>query len=188
MNLISNPKLFRPSHLPYRKTARIVVVNPERLILIGEAKGYEGIWKLPGGGLEEGETHRQAAYRELWEETGLRQVKLQKQFAGPYTCHYPLSSRAHPEFRGQKSRWFLAPIDVPEPEVAPSREFKSLRWATAAEVIALSHNDRSGTLLTQQNQDISRKALIKFGLLPALLLAEIVDLPPAPGQSRDLSL
>ncbi len=37
----------------------------------GYAQNYEGHWTLPGGGLDHGEAPRDAAVRELFEETGL---------------------------------------------------------------------------------------------------------------------
>jgi 8-oxo-dGTP pyrophosphatase MutT (NUDIX family) len=67
--------------LPKRPTARLFVLDPEnRLLLIRYRttppvappyEGVESIWFTPGGGLEPGETAREAAARELMEETGL---------------------------------------------------------------------------------------------------------------------
>lgn len=67
--------------LPKRPTARLFVFDPEnRLLLIRYrttppvAPPYvdvPSIWFTPGGGLEPGETAREAAARELMEETGL---------------------------------------------------------------------------------------------------------------------
>lgn len=37
-----------------------------------QAPRYPGVWGLPGGGVEPGETFAEAAERELWEETSLR--------------------------------------------------------------------------------------------------------------------
>ncbi|MGW7537809.1 NUDIX domain-containing protein [Amycolatopsis sp. NPDC054798] len=41
-----------------------------------DADAYPGYWALPGGGLDPGETFRQAAVRELAEETGLKIADL----------------------------------------------------------------------------------------------------------------
>jgi ADP-ribose pyrophosphatase YjhB (NUDIX family) len=67
--------------LPKRPTARLFVIDPTgRLLLIRYrttppvAAPYahlRSIWFTPGGGLEPGETPREAAARELLEETGL---------------------------------------------------------------------------------------------------------------------
>jgi 8-oxo-dGTP pyrophosphatase MutT (NUDIX family) len=67
--------------LPKRPTARLFVFDPSnRLLLIRYrttppvAAPYahiRSIWFTPGGGLEPGETAREAAARELMEETGL---------------------------------------------------------------------------------------------------------------------
>jgi len=60
-----------------RDAARVLVIDDsERILLIrGRDPSRPEIgtwWYAPGGGLEPGESHREAAARELWEETGLR--------------------------------------------------------------------------------------------------------------------
>jgi 8-oxo-dGTP pyrophosphatase MutT (NUDIX family) len=67
--------------LPERPTARLFLFDPRnRLLLIRYRttppvapphSHLESIWFTPGGGLEPGETAREAASRELLEETGL---------------------------------------------------------------------------------------------------------------------
>ncbi|GAA0454369.1 NUDIX hydrolase [Streptomyces olivaceiscleroticus] len=54
-------------------TADIVVVTPDRRVLLIERSHapYEGHWALPGGHVDAGETSRDAAARELAEETGV---------------------------------------------------------------------------------------------------------------------
>ena len=60
-----------------RPAARVLIVNPDGRTLVfrgidptDEARG--SWWFTPGGGVETGETLKQAAAREVFEETGLR--------------------------------------------------------------------------------------------------------------------
>jgi 8-oxo-dGTP diphosphatase len=55
--------------------ASLVVVRFEGAVLM-VFNGWRGEWELPGGMREPGETARQAAVRELAEETGIRSVDL----------------------------------------------------------------------------------------------------------------
>jgi mutator protein MutT len=57
--------------------ASVALVDRDRVLLIQRArKPYLGMWSLPGGRLEPGETAEQAAERELMEELGLRVWRL----------------------------------------------------------------------------------------------------------------
>lgn len=50
----------------------VVVIRMGRVLLVKRSRPpYRGYWSLPGGGLQGGETPKQAARRELREETGL---------------------------------------------------------------------------------------------------------------------
>ena len=95
-----------------RAAARIVLLDPEDRILLQQIRADEDhartTWITPGGALTPGETHRQAALRELREEVGQAMVVL-----GP--CVWV---REHEfDFRGtryrQRERFFLARTDSP---------------------------------------------------------------------------
>lgn len=60
-----------------RPSSRILIINPLNEVLlfnftfdVGPLIGQD-FWATPGGGLENDETYRQAAQRELFEETGI---------------------------------------------------------------------------------------------------------------------
>ncbi len=57
--------------------ASVALVDRDRVLLIQRARApYFGMWSLPGGRLEAGETAEQAAEREILEEVGLRVFAL----------------------------------------------------------------------------------------------------------------
>lgn len=74
MTLISSPP-------PVRATTRVLLLDQQNRILLlkgrphANAKG-EGVWFTVGGALERGETHHEAAAREIVEETGIRDFEL----------------------------------------------------------------------------------------------------------------
>ncbi|MGI9407988.1 MAG: NUDIX hydrolase, partial [Hyphomicrobiaceae bacterium] len=57
---------------PWPRSAVSIMVFRENTVLLGRRNKppYTGIWSLPGGHIEPGETVHQAALRELREETG----------------------------------------------------------------------------------------------------------------------
>jgi len=66
------PAQLRPRR--HRQAARVVVTDSERALLLADTDpGLPGTrwWVTPGGGIDPGESPRQAAVRELAEETGL---------------------------------------------------------------------------------------------------------------------
>lgn len=69
-----------------RPTVRLIVVDDRRRILLFKFEDAVALdpsrpdlriyWVTPGGGVDPGETHAQAAIRELWEETGIEIAEI----------------------------------------------------------------------------------------------------------------
>ena len=67
-----------PEQAILRHAARVALIDAsDRLLLLRwRLRSGESIWITPGGGLEAGEDHREAALRELLEEVGLEGAPL----------------------------------------------------------------------------------------------------------------
>lgn len=61
----------------YREAVRGIILDGEKILLIYSEKN--GDYKLPGGGVEEGETYEDALIREVEEEAGVR-VEVEEEF------------------------------------------------------------------------------------------------------------
>ena len=67
------------SNLPLRSGVGIVVLNKENKVFVAKRiDNPKNFWQMPQGGVDEGEDFLKAAYRELEEETSIKNVKLIK--------------------------------------------------------------------------------------------------------------
>lgn len=64
--------------LPYRPCVGVALFNMDGLVFVGERIDTPGAWQMPQGGIDEGETIEQAAFRELHEEVGTDKAEILK--------------------------------------------------------------------------------------------------------------
>ncbi|MEQ9244431.1 MAG: RNA pyrophosphohydrolase, partial [Nitratireductor sp.] len=78
-------------------------------------------WQMPQGGVDRGEDPREAAYRELYEETGIKSVSFLAETPEWITYDLPehlIGVALKGKYRGQKQKWFAFRFEGQDTEIA----------------------------------------------------------------------
>ena len=123
------------SNLPLRSGVGIVVLNKENKVFVAKRiDNPKNFWQMPQGGVDEGEDFLKAAYRELEEETSIKNVELVKELDGTITYELPdrlLGLIWKGKYRGQKQKWFLMRFVGSDSEInikTKHPEFLEWKW------------------------------------------------------------
>ena len=134
------------SDLPYRPAVGVMLLNAENKVFVGQRLDNQlDAWQMPQGGTDLGEEPRDAALRELEEETGIDRSLVEVVACASRQLDYDLPADLQGKvwggkYRGQRQTWFLCRflgtdadvrIDTPEPE------FRAWKWAEPAELPAM---------------------------------------------------
>ena len=121
--------------LPLRSGVGIVVLNKDDKVFVAKRlDNPKNFWQMPQGGVDGGEDYLAAAFRELKEETSIKNVKLIKELDGLIDYELPnhlLGIIWKGKYRGQRQKWFLMKFVGEDKEInikTKNPEFCEWRW------------------------------------------------------------
>lgn len=125
-----------PEGLPYRPCAGVVLMNAEGLVFAGQRIDMPGAWQMPQGGIDGDETPRDAALRELTEETGVVPDKVEVLAETPGWVYYDLPPELlgkvwKGRYGGQRQKWVLMRFLGEDADIridTDHPEFQEWRW------------------------------------------------------------
>ncbi|MFV0333960.1 MAG: RNA pyrophosphohydrolase [Tropicimonas sp.] len=133
------------SDLPYRPCVGVMLLNGAGDVFVGQRLDSDvPAWQMPQGGIDKGESWRDAALRELWEETGvsadLVEFVAETQGWVRYDLPEDLIGRIWKgRYRGQEQKWVLLRYLGTDDQVRIATEhpeFSKWRWLPAGELVA----------------------------------------------------
>jgi putative (di)nucleoside polyphosphate hydrolase len=121
----------------YRPNVGIMLINKEHQVMAGDVNHNPGVWMMPQGGIDPGETPLQAMQRELLEETSIkfgdtRLIREHNEWLS-YQFRKPLEKDGG-IYIGQRQKWFLLEYNGMPPDATQTKdqEFRHFEWVDPA--------------------------------------------------------
>ncbi len=149
----AGPAPSREPHPGYRPCVGIALFDAAGRVFLGRRvrardlgpEGEDFAWQMPQGGIDAGEDPFRAALRELWEETGVRSVRLIAEAPDWYAYDLPPAIAGQSwkgRYRGQTQKWYAlrftgadGEVDIAAPgDGSHKAEFDAWRWENLARV------------------------------------------------------
>ena len=134
-------------NLPLRSGVGIVVLNKDNKVFVAKRiDNQKNFWQMPQGGVEKDEKYLTAAYRELEEETSIKNINLIKELDGLISYELPknlLGIIWKGKYRGQKQKWFVVRFLGHDSEIdiqTKNPEFCEWKWVNLENITDLVVN------------------------------------------------
>jgi putative (di)nucleoside polyphosphate hydrolase len=129
------------SDLPYRPCVGIMLFNADGQVFVGNRLDQTvESWQMPQGGIDKGETPKEAVLRELKEEIGTKKAEIIAEMEDWVTYDLPehlVGIAFHGKYKGQRQKWFALRFTGKESDIdltAHDPEFSSYRWVSLEEL------------------------------------------------------
>ena len=131
-------------NLPLRSGVGIVVLNRDNKVFVAKRiDNPKNFWQMPQGGVDQGEDFLTAAYRELEEETSIKNVELIDELDGFTSYNLPdhlLGIIWRGKYKGQNQKWFLMKYLGEDDEInikTKKPEFLEWKWIDLNQITEL---------------------------------------------------
>jgi len=121
--------------LPLRSGVGIVVLNKDNRVFVAKRiDNRKNFWQMPQGGVDSGESFLEAAFRELEEETSIKNIELIKELDDLIAYELPphlLGIIWKGKYRGQEQKWFVVRFVGKDNEIdikTKNPEFYEWKW------------------------------------------------------------
>ena len=129
------------SDLPYRPCVGIEQHDADGKVFVGKRidQTVEG-WQMPQGGIDKGETPKDAALRELQEEVGTKKAEIIAEMDDWVTYDLPehlIGVAFHGKYKGQRQKWFALRFTGKDADIdltAHEPEFSDFQWVSLEEL------------------------------------------------------
>ena len=120
----------------YRPNVAMVVINSQKKVLICRRRNTK-TWQFPQGGIDKGEDIKNAMYRELLEEVGLKKEEVEYVGESAETIFYDIPKTIRSKvlggkFKGQAQKYFLLKLVSGKINLTKESnpEFDDFNWVT----------------------------------------------------------
>jgi putative (di)nucleoside polyphosphate hydrolase len=152
-----------PAPGAYRRGVGIMLLHRDGRVFVGRRIDRdEEAWQMPQGGIDPGETPRQAAFRELKEETGTDKAEIAAESADWLRYELPAGLRGklwRGRYRGQKQKWFAMRFKGRDADIdlaAHHPEFNAWQWVA---------HERLDALIVPFKRELYRAVVAEFAHL-----------------------